>query len=151
MALDNTLQFLSEPMVFAVLEREAMRMLAFAAERREVTIGQILFDQGEPADAAYLLVEGHLHITSERNGERVLDQTIEAGTLLGESALINASHHASLARAATNATVLRIPRTSYRKVLEEFPKSAGELHRRLSERLMALTGDLDTMRGRIDT
>lgn len=150
MALETTLQLLSEHMVFAVLEREPLRMLAFAAEQREYAPGAILFDQGAPAEAAYLLIEGRLVLTSERENHGEQRRIIEAGALLAESALVSQAKHAATAEAINAIVALRIPRAAYRRMLEEFPKSAVELRRRMAERLRALNADLETVRSSLE-
>jgi len=146
MALDIPLQLLSAHLVFAVLEREALRMLAFAAERKDLSAGNILFDQGEAADAAYLILEGQVSMTSVRAGQTKRRETAQAGALLGESALITPTQHAATVRAETATTLLRLPRSAYRRILEEFPRSAVDLRQKLAERLLATVGDLDTVR-----
>lgn len=146
MALDATLQLLAEHMVFAVLEREALRLVAFAAERKEVAAGSVLFDQGTATDAAYLVTEGEIELVSVRADQAEHRQIVGAGALLAESALLSQSLHAATATARTSAVLMRLPRAAYRRVLEEFPKSAIDLRRRLAERLLSTVAGLEQAR-----
>lgn len=150
MALESTLQQLSEHIVFAVLEREALRMLAFAAERKEMAAGSVLFDQGETADAAFLVVDGEISVASQRASQAPRRQVVGTGALLGESALVSHSLHAGTARAETAAVLLRIPRTAYRRILEEYPRSAADLRQKLAERLLATAADLESVRSSLE-
>lgn len=150
MALETTLQLLAEHMVFAALEREALRMLAFAAERKELSAGAVLFDQGEPTEAAYLVLEGEVAVRSQRPEQTEQRKVVGSGALLGESGLISPSTHPATAETVTAAVLLRIPRTAYRRILEEFPKSAQELRGRLAERLLATAADLSKVRASLE-
>jgi len=58
-------------------------------ERREVDDGEILFEEGDAADKAYLLLDGNVQIfRTSGNGEVVL-ATLGKGDILGEMSLID--------------------------------------------------------------
>ena len=58
MSLESDVRCLSGTRPFNMLPREALQLLAFSCERRQLKAGQTLFAAGEPADGAYFLLEG---------------------------------------------------------------------------------------------
>ena len=62
----------------------------------------------------------------------------EAGSTLGEMALIADTRRLTSAEAATDAEVLRINRSMFRRILEEYPETAEALRTQIIEDLQAL-------------
>ena len=58
-------------------------------ERREVDDGEILFEEGDAADKAYLLVDGNVQIYRTSGNEEVVLATLGKGDILGEMSLID--------------------------------------------------------------
>jgi CRP-like cAMP-binding protein len=146
MSLDQTIAALGEHPVFAALDRDALRILAFSSDRLELTPGTRLFAQGAPADAAYVLVSGTLELEQSRDGVSVSQGAVPEGALIGEIALLAQTNRPASAVARTPIEVLRIPRSVFRRLLEEYPRGAEELRKRLSERLLTLTRHLERVR-----
>ena len=83
MSLESDVRRLSGTRPFDMLPREALQLLAFSCERRQLKAGQTLFAAGEPADGAYFLLHGELVLSADGEERRVA-----AGALIGETALI---------------------------------------------------------------
>lgn len=132
--------------MFAALDRDALRILAFSSDRVELTPGARLFAQGAPADAGFVLVSGTLELESTRDGVTESIGEVPEGALLGELALLTQTSRPATAIARSQVEVLRIPRSVFRRLLEEYPRGAEELRRRLAERLLRLTGSLEQVR-----
>ncbi len=56
MGLDDDIAILAAAPVFGFLDRDALRLLSFAAERRELRAGDRLFGRGEPADGGFVVM-----------------------------------------------------------------------------------------------
>lgn len=126
-----------------MLPREALQLLAFSCERRQLKAGQTLFAAGEPADGAYFLLEGEIALSADGEERRVA-----AGALIGETALIVDVMRGAGARASVNSTLLRISRDTFRRVLGEFPASAVKVHASVSVRMRRFLDQLEAIRAR---
>lgn len=58
-------------------------------ERREVEDGEILFEEGDTADQAYLVVDGRVQVYRKSGNEEVVLATLGRGDILGEMSLID--------------------------------------------------------------
>jgi CRP-like cAMP-binding protein len=128
---------------FSLLPREALQLLAFACERRQLKAGETLFAAGEPSDAAFFLLDGEI-VLSANNEER----RVAPGALIGETALTAEVLRGAGARAAVDSTLLRVPRETFRRMLSEFPEAAGKMHRDASARTRRFLAELEKLRAR---
>jgi CRP-like cAMP-binding protein len=125
MSIEDDIAFLERVPTLALLGRDALRILAIGAESRYLHDGNVLFAQGEPADAGYVLQEGLLSLGPVRGKAEPL--TVGPGTLLGELALLTETLRPVTATALEPSTVIRIPRTLFLKMLEGYPEAALRL------------------------
>ena len=86
MSIEDDIAFLERVPTLALLGRDALRILAIGAESRYLHDGNVLFSQGEAADAGYVVQEGLLGLGPVRGNAEEL--TVGPGTLLGELALL---------------------------------------------------------------
>ena len=87
MALDDDIAFFEQVPTFAVLGKQALRILAIGAETRHLQSGAVLFYAGELADGGYVVQRGSLLLDPARcrkGGEVIAGP----GTLVGELALL---------------------------------------------------------------
>jgi CRP-like cAMP-binding protein len=145
MTLDTNIRLLSDLPIFSDLEPEALKLVAFAAERRVLRAGDVLFRQGDWSDGGYVVITGAVALDTSRSSG-VAGKIVGAGALLGELALLVATKHPTTAIARQNSTVLKISRALFLRALEESPASAERLKRALSRNLSLLWGELDKAR-----
>jgi CRP-like cAMP-binding protein len=126
--------------VFRGLTPAERRVVATLGERRQVPAGTVLFREGTPADALYLVLRGEVRIAKAvpGTGEEVL-AVLPAGSTCGEMALIDGYPHSATAVVGQRATLLVIARAAFARFLEERPelgvKVLWALCRSLSGRL----------------
>jgi CRP-like cAMP-binding protein len=125
MSIEDDIAFLERVPTLGLLGRDALRILAIGAESRYLHDGNVLFTQGEPADAGYVVQEGLLSLAPVRGNADAL--TVGPGTLLGELALLTETQRPVTATALEPSTVIRIPRTLFLKMLEGYPEAAVRL------------------------
>jgi CRP-like cAMP-binding protein len=125
MSIEDDIAFLERVPTLGLLGRDALRILAIGAESRYLHDGNVLFRQGEPADAGYVLQEGLLSLEPVRGNAEPL--MVGPGTLLGELALLTETQRPVTATALEPSTVIRIPRTLFLKMLEGYPEAAVRL------------------------
>jgi CRP-like cAMP-binding protein len=125
MALKDDIALLKRLAIFEGLEDEHMRLLAFGAEHRILEKGHVLFRENAAADAAFVIVRGHLALTQTKaaGGERNAG-VAGPGTILTEIAMITPTERRFNAVAEEESEVIRISRTLFRRMLEEYPEVA---------------------------
>jgi CRP-like cAMP-binding protein len=144
LALDDDIAILAASPLFGLMNRDALRLISFAAERRTLAPEAVLFARGDAADGGFVVLRGTIRLDP-----RLADAPpVEAGpaTVIGRMALFLPQERPTTARAAAEAEVMVIPRTLMRRVLEVFPDAAAAIHDELAEDLAALTRDLSGLR-----
>jgi CRP-like cAMP-binding protein len=125
MSIEDDIAFLERVPTLGLLGRDALRILAIGAESRYLHDGNVLFSQGEAADAGYVVQEGLLSLEPVRGESEPV--TVGPGTLLGELAMLTETIRPVTATALEPSTVIRIPRTLFLKMLEGYPEAAVRL------------------------
>jgi CRP-like cAMP-binding protein len=131
MALEDDMAILARVALFTTLGEDQLRLIAFSAEPHDLAKGRILCRAGETADGAFVLMAGGL-ARLEDNSQTVDRHFTEPGTLIGELSLLTRCAWQSTIMAHTASRLLRLPRPLFRRILEEYPKSAFELRERLT-------------------
>lgn len=89
--------------------------------------GQIIFSEGDPAQSLLLIEEGVVEISKTIDGQRKVLQTLGAGGVFGEMALLNHTTRAATATAVERTSVILVPKF----VLERQMARADALVRKL--------------------
>jgi CRP-like cAMP-binding protein len=149
MALDDHIRILSGVRLFAGFTQEQLRLLAFGAETMTLPAGRKLYREDDDADSAYVVVRGKIKLFRENEGEPVDLGVAEPGSTLGEMALIADARRLTSAEAADDAEVLRINRSMFRRILEEYPEAAETLREQIIEDLQALIRKIEAVGERL--
>jgi CRP-like cAMP-binding protein len=132
MGLDDDIRALARAPLLSDVGRDGLRLVAFSADTRWLAPGEVLFEQGQAADGAYVVVNGRLVLTCGSQPARIAGP----GTLLSGLALFVETEHVVTATAQHAASVLSVPRALFRRMLQEYPEAADTLRGRLRTRLM---------------
>ncbi|MGO4408231.1 cyclic nucleotide-binding domain-containing protein [Bosea sp. RAF48] len=141
MALDDDMALLARQPLLSLMERDALRLLAFAAESRILRAGDVLFRAGEPSDGAVLVVSGAIAVTTRDDGQPA-QEIVGPGAMIGELALFTSLPRQVTAIAREPTQVMRLPRSVMRRVLGESPDSAEAISSAISDRLRGFVGEL---------
>ena len=141
MSLESDVRLMAGTRPFDLLPREALQIIAFSCTKANLRAGETLFERGAPADAAFFVLTGALQLSSD-NAER----RVEAGSLIGETALMADVVRRVGAHAAEDCELLRVPGAVFRRVLSEFPGVAGKVRKAASARARSLIKQLDAVR-----
>ncbi len=145
MSLQQDLLALSAIPTFGVLDDDARRLVAFSAERQILRAGDILFRKGEPSDGGYILLSGAIAIDSHDHGGPA-ERVVVPQALIGETALISIVERPATAIAREPSTVLKVSRTLFHRVLQEYPESTTRLHALFAGRLSDFMSALEAHR-----
>lgn len=130
--------------LFGQLEQAALHDLQEKLEWRRLDCGQVLFHQGDPGEAMYIVVQGRLRFAvEEAAGPRDLGE-VGAGESIGEFALLAESGAPESLRSATvYATRLTdlvvITRPVFESLLCQHPQALLKLTRRIIRRELRLS------------
>jgi CRP-like cAMP-binding protein len=114
---------------------ETVKILQRNGNPRTCSPGEIIFQQGEQAQAMYGILEGEVDILVD--GQAV--ETIKAGDVFGAGALIHPEHaRTSTAIAKTECQLVSLDRERFLFAVQETPVFALEVMRSLSARLRYL-------------
>ena len=81
--------------------------------KRTYADGETIFEQGEPSDAAYVVVEGRVGLSRRTNGTESVIANLGAGEMFGEMGLFDRAPRAATARAVGVATAEIIPAQAF--------------------------------------
>jgi CRP-like cAMP-binding protein len=145
MALEDDIATLGQAPLFDLLNRDALRLVAFAAENRTLRAGDILFRKGDRSDGGYVVSRGAIALDAQDDGSPA---TFIAGpaALIGQTALFTRIARPATAMAREPSTVIRISPSLMRRVLEEFPGAAEAMREALAKELGELTRGLEQVR-----
>jgi CRP-like cAMP-binding protein len=147
MSIEDDISFFERVPTLSQLGRQALRILAIGCETRHMHGGEVLFLAGEEADGGFVVQEGRFVLSSTEDGKEV---TVGPCTLLGELALFTETRRPATATALEPATVLRIPRQLFVKMLDSFPDAARKLREVLAGRLDQSTREIVNVRAVLD-
>lgn len=129
-----------------ILGDDALKLLAFGAEPVHLKPRQPLFEAGDQADGAVLVLGGQLRLVFPgAAGERV----VGVGQLVDEIALVVATTRKASAAAQTTCELLRLPRAQMLKILGEYPDAAERLRAALAARTGAFIADIGDLADRL--
>ncbi|MGO9959498.1 MAG: cyclic nucleotide-binding domain-containing protein, partial [Solirubrobacteraceae bacterium] len=94
----------------------------------ELQFGEILFRQGEPPDAYYVVAAGSARVLVEGdNGEEVSLNALRVGDAFGEAALVERTPRTATVRASSPLRLLRLDRGVFDAIVDGYPEIADTL------------------------
>jgi CRP-like cAMP-binding protein len=142
MALDDDIELLARTSPFDLLPPDALRLIAFSAQKVHFPAETELFAEGDDADCAYFVIAGEIALGDSA------PKIVTRGTLIGESAMLIATQRPIRARVYADVVMMKIGREMFARVLAEFPKETARIHARLAARTRATIRDLNALRSR---
>ncbi len=142
MLLQDEVTLLRGIPLFASIETMRLKLLAFTCDRVTFSAGQVLFRQGDAANATYVILSGRAEIL-QTTGDSPLQvgenskKIGEAGprAVVGESALVSDRPRSQTLRAITEVETLRISHDTFQKLLTCCPGSLEKVVEHLGGRL----------------
>src|SRR5215217_9713547 len=88
MALETDISILAGAPLFSLMDRQPLRLLAFAAETLAGSEGGVLFRKGDPSDGGYVVMHGAIALDA---GDGTPAFVAEPGAVIGPMALFIAT------------------------------------------------------------
>src|SRR5260370_41080919 len=114
------------------------------SERVGFDDGKLLCRQGDPADAAYLIIEGEVEIVLEGPSGPLTVATIGANEIVAEMAILCDVPRNATVRAKGRVVALRISQDPFMRMVREFPAMTVWIMRALAPRLDSTHNQLRT-------
>jgi len=133
---DLAREVLPKTPLFSSFDEERLVAVIESVRLVELVDGQVLFRQGDPADALYVIAEGEVVVlTRVAGGEREVTR-LKDGAFFGEIALLTAQPRNATIRAAAPTRLLALDRTVVARLCVESPEVVKVLLRFVRERLL---------------
>ena len=131
---------LSRTSFFADAAPDLLARVADAGTERALVRGDVLFNEGDPPDALYLVVSGRIAIAMSSPVDRRASVValMEPGDLFGELGLLDDGPRSAMARALESSVVLEVPFGPVRELFHEDPRLLWNVTRLLATRLRVM-------------
>jgi NTE family protein/lysophospholipid hydrolase len=117
------------------LDARALRDLQAELAWRQLSHGEILFNQGDPGDSMYIVVNGRLRIVAmlSNGDERELDE-IGSGDIVGEFGLITGDPRTATVYAIRETNLVKMTQPVFTRLLERHPQAMIQITRKIISR-----------------
>jgi CRP/FNR family transcriptional regulator, cyclic AMP receptor protein len=132
--------------LFAGLDRASLERLATGLRTRRFRRNEVLFHQGDPGDALFIVTSGAVKILlpSEEGDEAIL-ATVRPGAFFGELALLDGAPRSATAVAMEPTETLVLPRDRFRLLIDTEPATRDALLAALAGELRRLTDHVEEL------
>jgi CRP-like cAMP-binding protein len=121
--------------LFAKVEPSRLKLLAFTSESLSYEDGEVVFEEGDLADAVYVIIDGEAEILADTGTGRVSVGRLGKDELFGELAVLNNAPRSATLRARGHLKVLRIDGEKFVTLLADNQSVALAVIRQLSVKL----------------
>jgi len=134
---DTTL--MSETILFAGLDDDALAKVVEAGRDREMRRGDVLFREGDDPDELFVVVSGRIAIANKSiDGRESMVALMEEGDLFGEMGLFDGRGRSAEARALETSVVTAVPYGPVRSLYEDDPALLWRVVAMLAGRLRTM-------------
>ena len=146
MSLDQEVEILRQIPLFANIDTAKLKLLCFASERLTYKKDQVLFEQGEVGDSAYIIVEGEADVIVESPKGPISVATLKRNDIVGEIAILCDVPRTAAVKAASELVTLKVTKDLFFRMIMDFPEMGVEIMRVLAHRLEQTTQQLQEAR-----
>jgi CRP-like cAMP-binding protein len=142
MSLNEEVEALRNIPLFAKIDPAKLKLLAFTSERLNYVPGQDLFKQGDPGDAAYIIIDGEADVIVDTPQGQQVVASMKKNDFVGDIAILCDVPRTATVRARTPLCTLVVTKDLFFRLITEFPDMAVEIMRVLAQRIHKTTQDL---------
>lgn len=130
----DDLEVLRRSPVFAGAPLEVVKLLALFSKRRTYDPGELVIEQGDTADRAFLVLRGEVEVFEQYQGKQFSLQVLGRMGFFGELALLAEFEWFFNVQALGEVEIISIDRDSFQKVITKFP----DIQYAVTERIVQL-------------
>lgn len=142
MSIQDDVDALRRIPLFAKVELSKLKLMAFASERATYQTGEILFNQGDLADAAYIILDGTADVVVNTPKGPLIVAEVGRDAFVGEIGILCDVPRTATIVAKQPLTTLKITKELFFRMVTDFPSIAIEVMRVLAQRLENTTEQL---------
>ncbi len=136
MSIQEEVLQLKEIPLFAEIDDSKVKLIAFASAHLRYQKGDVVFSEGDSTESIYIILSGEVDVRINVPDGQVTVATMGKNAIFGELAVFcNGPRTASIV-ANSDLETLRIEKTLFIQLLEDFPKIALSVLRVLGSRLI---------------
>ena len=135
MSLNKEVEVLRDVRLFNKIDHTKLKLLAFTSESLTHQDGNFLFREGEPGDAAYIILKGKVSVFIETDKGPVEVAELKRGDVVGEISILCDVPRTASVKAIESVQTLKVTKDTFIHLLTEFPEIAIEIMRDLASRL----------------
>ena len=135
--------------MFAKMETSKLKLLAFASEIVSFQDGDIVFNSGDSADFAYVIMHGAVNIITETDSGPIVTLTLRQNQLIGELGLLNNTPRIATLIADGDLRAMKITAEMFFRILRENAEVALDVIRMLSNKLTMTNDKLEALQKQV--
>ena len=149
--LQDEVDLLRSIPMLANMPTNKLKLLAFASDRVSYPEGEILFRQGDDADAAYIVISGNADVLVSADGGGKESKVAELGpnSFVGDMAILCDNPRTATVQANEGLDALRIKKEHMMDMMRDSPDLTMSVLRELVQRLAKTTHDLSVARDEV--
>jgi CRP/FNR family cyclic AMP-dependent transcriptional regulator len=131
----NTVDYLAKVPLFTSLDHKDLLTLAASARERQYQPGEEIVRQNDTGVGLFVLTNGQVRVTQERQGATYDLGVLDHGQVFGELSLLDDLPRTATITAIEPSTVIIVPIWDFRAALRDNPSMALNLLSSLSQRI----------------
>ncbi len=151
MSIEDEVAVLRRVPLFAHIDPAKLKLMALTSQRLTYEPGQVVFEQGADADAAYVVLDGTAEVVVDTPTGPLILATMERNAIIGEIGILCDVPRTATIRANQRLVTLRIGKAQFLDLLVKFPQISVEIMRILAARLNHTSADLTEARNKLRT
>ena len=123
--------FIKEADLFQGVTVQTIGEIAMESAEKTFRSGEVIFNEGDPADALYVLVEGTVEISIGEKGA-INFMVGRPGEIFGWAALVDPYVRTGTAMSTADTKILRVPKDVMERVMKRHPEDGLRIMRHLT-------------------
>jgi len=143
MSEEKALRILKKVSFFHNLEEEELRYILPFLQVQSFPKNQVIFHEEEPGRYLYMIRSGNVKVykLSEDGKEKIL-RVFGPGDFFAELPLLDGGKYPATAETISPATLLKLSRENFLKVLSRYPEISGKIYEVVGKRLRHFTAEI---------
>ena len=135
MNIGQEVDILRKVPLFAKIDPAKLKLMAFASERMIYKPGQAVVKQGDPGDAAYVILKGEADVIVDGKDGPLTVATVGTNDIVGDIAILIDIPRTATVSATSELVTLKLTKELFYQLIHDFPDMAVEVMRVLAQRL----------------
>lgn len=131
--------FLRQVDLFEGFSAKELGIIAQKTSEVGYSKGDVIFRQGDPGDALYIVLGGKVKVVREDNGKREMIAVLEKKSCFGEMAILGEEYRTATIESADAITLLKMKKEDFKELILSKPEMAFPIFKMLVRRIKSAT------------